>query len=200
MCIRDSSSPGYDPQGYNPQGYNQGSAVPNTSGPNSPSAYGRRSWKDRLGLGNLATTFNAFLKVGIAVLNREDTAEDDGWRAGYIADGKIAGEVSAITGGGLEYGLGGEVRAQYEQYRSGFGGQLGDCGPGEVIGVIGCNTAVIDGTALPLRGHTSQFYNSGVDASKSADFALEGAYLFLRSAYGDITPVSYTHLTLPTKA
>ena len=53
--------------------------------------------------------------------------------------------------------------------------------------VQGCNSLTVGGLAQPLRGHTSQFYNAGLDNSKSGEFALEGAYLFLRSAYGDVT-------------
>lgn len=172
------------PQNYGPQSYGAQNS-PRQSYPSQ--GYGPQSWKDRLGLGNLLTTFKAALKVGAAAVQRKNTAEDEGWNAGFIADGKVSGEVSAITRGGLEYGVGGEVRGQYDKYRRGFGGRVGDCGPGAVANVAGCNSVTIDGATLPLRGHSSQFYSAGFDNAKAAEFALEGAYLFLRSAYGDVT-------------
>jgi hypothetical protein len=152
-----------------------------------PSAGYKPSWKDRFGLGNLVTTFSAVLKVGAAAVQRKNTTDDTGWGAGFIADGKISGEVSAITRGGLEYGVGGEVRGQYDKYRRGFGGKVGDCGVGDITGVAGCNSLTVDGVVSPLRGHSSQFYSAGVDNAKASEFAVEGAYLFLRSAYGDVT-------------
>ena len=173
-----AAAPSSYPNHPNNQGY---------GGPNQRPQYAPQSWKDRLGLGNLLTTFSAALKVGVAALRRTDTIEDEGWRAGFIADGKISGEVSAITRGGLEYGLGGEVRGQYDKYRRGFGGKVGDCGVGAVEFIPGCNSVIVDGLAQPLRGHTSQFYSAGLDNAKEVEFALEGAYLFLRSAYGDVT-------------
>ena len=186
----------YSAQNYSGQNNPAASAPPsyqnypnsqNYAGPNQQPQYARQSWKDRLGLGNLLTTFSAALKVGAAALRRTDTIEDEGWQAGFIADGKISGEVSAITRGGLEYGIGGEVRGQYDEYRRGFGGRVGDCGVGAVEFIPGCNSLIIDGLARPLRGHTSQFYSAGFDNAKETEFAVEGAYLFLRSAYGDVT-------------
>lgn len=185
------------PQNYGGQ---QGSSGQYGASPQQPNAqqarapqnypsqgYAPQSWKDRLGLGNLMTTVKVALKVGVAAVQRKNTPADDGWNAGFIADGKVSGEVSAITRGGLEYGIGGEIRGQYDKYRRGFGGRVGDCGVGTVANVAGCNSIIIDGLAQPLRGHTSQFYSAGVDNAKEVEFALEGAYLFLRSAYGDVT-------------
>ncbi len=181
-------SPSYNQApAYNaPSGY---SAPPTQSGPpqSYPSAGYKPSWKDRFGLGNLVTTFSAMLKVGAAAVQRKNTVEDEGWGEGFIADGKVSGEVSAITRGGLEYGVGGELRGQYDKYRRGFGGKVGDCGVGNIANVAGCNSLTVDGIARALRGHSSQFYSAGVDNSKAAEFAVEGAYLFLRSAYGDVT-------------
>ena len=103
---------------------------------------------------------------------------DDGWSDDTIADAEIEVEVSAVTDGGLEYGvvLGG--RAQYDQFRRGFGGRLPDC----PAGTVGCS-----GETESLRGHTSGFYSSGEDIAKDAQAAVESAHIFLRSAYGDVT-------------
>ena len=196
FSAQNRSNKNYSPQNYSSQNNPAASAPPSYQnypnnqsygGPNQNPQYVRQSWKDRLGLGNLLTTFSAALKVGAAALKRTDTVEDEGWREGFIADGKVSGEVSAITRGGLEYGIGGEVRGQYDKYRRGFGGKVGDCGVGAVESIPGCNSVIIDGLARPLRGHTSQFYSAGFDNAKEAEIALEGAYLFLRSAYGDVT-------------
>ena len=178
-----ASAPQYSAQQYPAQQYQD---QQNTR--QSPlSARPKQSWKDRLGLGNLATTLRGFLKLGAAAVKRKNTPSDTGWAAGFAADAMVAGEVSAITQGGLEYGAGAELRGQYDKYRRGFGGLAGRCGTGTVAGVAGCNSVVIEGAALPLRGHTSQFYSAGFDNAKEAEIALEGAYIFLRSAYGDFT-------------
>ncbi len=174
------------------QGYGGPYGAPNGQSAQTPQNYPRQgyapqSWKDRLGLGNLLTTFTAALKVGAAAVQRKNTVEDAGWNAGFIADGKVSGEVSAITRGGMEYGIGGELRGQYDKYRRGFGGRVGDCGAESLAAIAGCNSLAVDGVLRPLRGHTSQFYSAGLDNAKEAEFAVEGAYLFLRSAYGDIT-------------
>ena len=136
-----------------------------------------KSWQDRFGLGNLATTVSGYLKLGAAATERND------WDADFIADGSIRGEVSAITQGGLEYGIGAELRGQYDKYRRGFGGRVGDCPPG----IAGCAFLDMGGTPVSVRGHTSQFYTFGPSDAKDSEIELEGAYLFLRSAYGDVT-------------
>lgn len=148
-----------------PQGvYNQGTAQSN-------------GWQDRMGFGHVATVVSGFLKIGAAATERGK------WDADFIADGALRGEVSAVTGGGLEYGAGLEVRAQYDKYRRGFGGRVGDCPPA----LAGCASTLVGGMSTSLRGHTSQFYTSGPSNAQEAEIALEGAYLFLRSAYGDVT-------------
>jgi len=76
-----------------------------------------------------------------------------------------------------------ETRAQYDRYRKGFGGRVGDCPPG----VTGCAFTLVDGTPTALRGHTSQFYTAGIGEIEDLEIAVEGAYVFLRSAYGDVT-------------
>jgi len=140
------------------------------------------SWGDKLGLRNLATSVTGFLKFGAAATDR-DSRDGDGWSEDFIADGKINAEVSAITSGGLEYGIGAELRGQYDRYRRGFGGRVGDC----PASVTGCASTLIAGVPTAVRGHTSQFYTDGPSNAKEEEFALEGAYLFLRSAYGDIS-------------
>ncbi len=137
-----------------------------------------KSWSDRLGLRNLSKTFSGYLKGGAAATDR-----DGDWDANFILDGSVRGEISAITQGGIEYGIGGEVRGQYDKYRRGFGGRVGDCPPG----IAGCASVDIAGTPTAIRGHTSQFYTSGPSNAKEGEVQLEGAYLFLRSGYGDFT-------------
>lgn len=138
----------------------------------------RRSWKDRMGLGYIATTLSGLLKLGAA-----GTERSGDWDADFFADAALRGEVSAITGGGLEYGAGLELRGQYDKYRRGFGGRVGDCPPT----LAGCASTLVGVTPTSVRGHTSQFYTSGPGNAEEGEFALEGAYLFLRSAYGDLT-------------
>ncbi|MEP1229465.1 MAG: porin [Litorimonas sp.] len=141
----------------------------------------KRSWKDRLGLGKLQTIFRGSATVGAAAV--ENPNGDGGWDAEFIGDADLELEVSAITQGGLEYGavIGG--RAQYDRFRRGFGQRLPDCLPT----ALGCSTANINGEVTGLRGHTSQFFSDGEDDSRAEEAQLETAYLFLRSAYGDVT-------------
>jgi len=143
------------------------------------SAPHRVGWKEKLGLGHLKTTFQGVLRGGIAA------TEADGWRDDYIGEVKVDLGVSAITQGGLEYGVNLEARGQYDRYRRGFGGRVGDCPETNAD----CSSVTADGSLVPspLRGHTSQFYTGGQDNVKEGEIALEGAYLFLRSAYGDVT-------------
>jgi len=163
---------GYPQPGYNPTPPNSG---PSNSGPMARAPKG--SWSDRLGLGDLVTSVKGFLRIGAAATER------NGWSEDFIADGKVSGEVSAITEGGLEYGIGAEVRGQYDRYRRGFGGLVGDC----PASVPGCSSVDVGGTPTAFRGHTSQFYASGPSNAKEGEIGLEGAYLFLRSSYGDLT-------------
>lgn len=140
------------------------------------------SWLQRLGLegalGNLQTVFSGHAKVGVAAVDRNDidvTAES-------IVDIDARLEVSAITEGGLEYGAGLRARAQRDRYRRGFGGLVGDC----PAGVADCTSVLVGGNTRAVKGHTSQFYTSGNGDRRETEVALEGAYLFLRSAYGDL--------------
>lgn len=152
----------------------------------SPSPYGapgqpaQQGWKQKFGLNNIDYYYEGELAVGAAATHLGST---DSWREDFIGDGYILGEVSAITPGGLEYGVAAELRGQYDKYRRGFGGRVGDCPPA----VPECSSVNVGGTDLSLRGHTSRFYASGVSDAKDFEVQLEGAHLFLRSAYGDVT-------------
>ena len=174
------------PNGYVPNGY-QASSTPPTGapypgGPFSGAPQRPRSWTEKLGLKNIATLFRGKLTLGGAATYRDQPENqlgpDDGWDDSEIADAELEFEVSAITDGGLEYGLALGGRAQYDEFRRGFGGQLPECPPG---------SPACSGTAAGLRGHTSGFYNGGEDITKDAQAAIETAHLFLRSAYGDVT-------------
>jgi len=79
--------------------------------------------------------------------------------------------------------VGAAAGAQYDRFRRGFGQRLPDCPPTEA----GCSSALIDAAQTGLRGHTSQFFSDGEDDARAEEVQLETAYLFLRSAYGDVT-------------
>ena len=174
--------------GYTP-GYQ--SSVPPSGGPYASGPYASapnqpRSWSERLGLKNIATLFRGKLTLGGAGTYREQPPNQagpkDGWSDDQIADADFEVEVSAITDGGLEYGVVLGARAQYDGYRRGFGGRVPDCPPT----AAGCSGQAA-GLATGLRGHTSGFYSTGEDIAKDAQVAIESAHLFLRSAYGDVT-------------
>ena len=183
----------YQNQGYPTQpaqnGHSQGyqsstppTGAPYPGGPYTSAPQQPRSWTDKLGLKNIATLLKGKVTLGAAATHRDQPdnqfGPEDGWSEDFIGDGEIEAEVSAITDGGLEYGVVLGARAQYDGYRRGFGGRLPDC----PAGTAGCS-----GTVSGLRGHTSGFYSAGDDIAKDAQFALESAHLFLRSAYGDVT-------------
>ncbi len=179
----------YAPQGYVP-GYQSSTpptglpptGAPYPGGPYTPAPQQPQSWAQRLGLDNIATLIRGKLTLGGAATYREQPPNqlgpEDGWSDDEIADAEIEVELSAITQGGLEYGVALGARAQYDGYRRGFGGRLPDCPPG----AVGCS-----GTTAGLRGHTSGFYSVGEDIAEDAQVAIESAHLFLRSAYGDVT-------------
>jgi len=174
----------YQGQGYQGQGYPNGAQNGPFGQSQIPQSAPPRSWKDRLGLGNIATSLKGFLKLGAAAVRRErDGPQGNEWDDGYIADGQIRGEISAITQGGLEYGIGGLIRGQYDEFRRGFGGRVGDCPPE----LAGCASVDVAGVPTAIRGHTSRFYTSGPSDARKTDIALEGAYVFLRSSYGDLS-------------
>lgn len=136
------------------------------------------SWLQRLGFGNVETSFSGHAKVGVAAMDRNGadiTAES-------IVDLDVRGEVSAITDGGLEYGAGLRVRAQRDRHRRGFGGLVGDCPAIDPA----CSGVRFGPVTRSVKGHTGQFYTGGNDDRRETEIAVEGAYLFLRSAYGDL--------------
>ncbi len=143
----------------------------------------KRSFLDRIGLGKLRLKTDGFLRAGNAFVSgvRNDGTDND--RNELVVDGMIRSEVSAITAGGLEYGVSLKLRGQRDRLREGFGGLAGDCPPG----FGDCATLVVAGTPRALNGHTGQLYNFGFNETSEQDLQLEGAHLFLRSAYGDIT-------------
>jgi len=137
---------------------------------------------DRPGLNNTTYSLSGYLRFGAVATDRNTVAEG-GWSEDFIFDWAFIGEVGMLTSGGLEYGIGGEARAQYDADRRGFGGRVGNCPPG----LAGCASVDIDGTPRAVRGHTSQFYAFGPSDAGNAELQLEGAYLFVRSSYGDVT-------------
>jgi len=130
----------------------------------------------------LKTSLKGFLRAGAAAVGIKTAGAERDWGEGFIGDGKLEAEVSAITQGGLEYGINLEGRAQYDEFRRGFGGRVGDC---PAANPECASTGGL--TPVAVRGHTSQFYTDGPSNAKEEEFALEGAYIFLRSAYGDVT-------------
>ena len=173
------------PQGYGAPTYPQGqpgypAQTQNRAGGQGPLAPQRpRGWADRLGLRNLSTLFTGGLRGGAAARD----GADGGWEEAFIGDADAELEVSAITDGGLEYGVNLQGRAQYDPDRRGFTRRLPDCPPT----LAGCPSVLVNGVPVALRGHTSQFYTAGPDVADEVQVALESAHLFLRSAYGDVT-------------
>jgi len=163
------------PQNYSPPPSARSGAQPSSGPMSKPQRRG--GWRSKLGLDNLKTTLRGFFRGGAAA------TEADGWRDDYIGEVNVEMGASAITQGGMEYGFSFETRAQYDRYRKGFGGRVGDCPPG----VTGCAFTLVDGTPTALRGHTSQFFTAGNGEIEDLEIAVEGAYVFLRSAYGDVT-------------
>ncbi len=149
--------------------------APVLRGASSP--YAKPTWTQRLGFGNVQTSLNGHVKAGIAAMDRNDVSMS----AETMFDFDLRGEASAITQGGLEYGAGLRVRAQRDRYRRGFGGLVGDCPPG----IGDCTSVVVGPDNRAVKGHTGQFYTSGPEDRSGTALALEGAYLFLRSSYGD---------------
>lgn len=177
-------SPGPNSQGpYNQDPYNQD---PGNQGPYGQGPYSgpmdqqqpqRRGWMNRMGLGALTTFIRGGLRLGAGA------RENNGWEETFIADADVEAEVSAVTQGGIEWGVHTQVRGQYDKGRKGFTRRLPDCPPT----LIGCPSVIVAGNQVAVRGHTSQFYTFGPDVSKDTQIALESAHLFARSAYGDVT-------------
>ena len=135
---------------------------------------GRAAWS---GFGNIETSLDGRVRSGVAAMDRSGT----GMMAESVVDVDLRGEADSITDGGLEYGAGLRVRVQRDRFRRGFGGQAGDCPATDAA----CTGTFVAGVARAVKGHTSQFYTSGANDARETGVALEGAYIFLRSAYGD---------------
>lgn len=179
------------PQGTAPSGkigqvpyqgpYQRGGIGAQSRSAQARASYGqpqKKSWFEKIGLGNVETSFSGRAKIGVAAVDgaaRDLSAES-------IVDLDARGEVSAITNGGLEYGAGLRVRAQRDRHRHGFGGRVGDCPASSPA----CNGVNIAGQTRAVKGHTGQFYTDGNPDTKETALGLEGAYLFLRSSYGDV--------------
>lgn len=173
-------------QGYRNQGYAQNApeasspyGQPNYAPNSGPlqSAPRKRTWTERLGFGTLSALFKGALRGG-------GGARDlGGWEEVFVGQADAELEVSAITQGGLEYGVNLGARAEYEKGRKGFTRRLPDCPPT----LSGCPVAYSSPVPIAVRGHTTQFYTDGPDVAKDTQAALESAHLFLRSAYGDVT-------------
>jgi len=142
----------------------------------------KQSWKDKFGLGKIKLAFSGFLRGGVAATQIESGGNSD-WREDFIGDGAVEFEASTVTQGGLEYGVNVEIRGQYDRYRQGFGGRVGDCPPG----TVGCSSVDVGGTPTSVRGHTSRFYASGPAADDEVQAGIESLHLFLRTGYGDVT-------------
>ncbi len=151
-----------------------------TSGRQTPRPQSRAkpSWLSRFGFGNLETSVEGHGAIGIAAVDRTGSAVAEE----VIADIDIRGEVSAITDGGLEYGAGLRLRAQLDPRRNGFGGRVGEC----PVTNPACASALVGGVSRAVKGHTGQFYTDGASDIEETNVALEGAYVFLRSSYGDL--------------
>ena len=186
-----SASPSYGGQAGPYQGYPQQGKYQSAQnggpygGPNARRAPQKRSWWQRLGFGNTQVKTDGYARLGDAGVWR---GEDSDLTNELVADAMVRSEVSAITDGGLEYGLSLKLRGQRDRFRRGFGGSTavfgaGDCPPGE----IGCQSVTVDGGLRAVRGHTGQLYNFGPSDTREHALALEGAHIFLRSRYGDIS-------------
>jgi len=156
-----------------------GSSVP----PQGQAPTTRRSWAQKLGLGNISTKVFGHARAGAAARDLS-TPADDGWEEAFVLDGYLGGEVSAITQTGIEYGVSLGVRGAYSDDGTLFGGSIGDC----ALGTAGCSgQVVIAGTPLALRGHSSQLFTGSFVADDEARAAIESAHIFVRTGYGDLT-------------
>ncbi len=159
-----------------------GQPVPNGPGPAGP--YDASPWPPDPSakpgfFGRIKTLLRGAVRGGVAA------RETDGWEEAFIGDADVEAELSTVTRNGIEWGVHGQVRAQYDEGRKGFTRRLPDCPP-TTPGCPGLTVAGLPGR-VAVRGHTSQFYTAGPDVAKDAQVALESAHLFVRSAYGDVT-------------
>ena len=176
-------APNYEQPQYGQPSRTAQAPYPPQGGQPFPAPQQPRSWKEKLGLDHITTLFSGKAKAGAAASYRDvapnQIGAEDGFGEDFIVDAEVEFEASAITQGGLEYGIHLGARGQYDPYRRGFGGRTPLCPPD----IAGCSAS---GTNS-LRGHTSQFYQFGEDDARDVQISLESAHLFLRSAYGDVT-------------
>ncbi|PHR61194.1 MAG: hypothetical protein COA43_04240 [Robiginitomaculum sp.] len=172
--------------GQNAQSQQYGSQTPQTPQASRQNQYAsaaalrpssKPSWAQRLGFGNVKLDVSGKARTGVAAVFKDSKT-----KAEAIVDLDVRAELSAITEGGLEYGVGLRARAQHDRLRRGFGGRVGDCPASNV----GCARALVGTDTRSVKGHTGQFYTDGARDANDVEIALEGAYLFLRSAYGDV--------------
>lgn len=192
----------YQPSQYPSGAYQPSQNQPNTTqggqyqgqqyaGPNSgykypsqqrPQMRQKRSLWQRLGFGNVEMKSDGHVKMGVAGVSRDE------WNSELTADAMVRTEISAITQGGIEYGVKLKLRGQRDRYRRGYGGSTMVFGTqGCQPGIPGCATVTLAGTPRPVRGHTSQLYTFGENDQKEQSFALEAANIFVRTPYGDFT-------------
>jgi len=178
-----SSVPPGEPSQYGQPTRTAQAPYPPQGGQPFPAPQQPRSWKEKLGLDHITTLFSGKAKAGAAASYRDvapnQIGAEDGFGEDFIFDAELEFEASAITQGGLEYGIHLGARGQYDPYRRGFGGRTPLCPPD----IVGCSASDTNS----LRGHTSQFYQFGEDDARDVQISLESAHLFLRSAYGDVT-------------
>ena len=153
------------------------------SGPQQrPQMRQKRSIWQRLGFGNIEMKSEGHVKMGLAGVSRDE------WNSELVADGMVKTEVSAITQGGIEYGVKLKLRGQRDRYRRGFGGSTMVFGSqGCEPGIPGCATVTLAGTPRAARGYTSRLYTFGENEQKEQQIALEAANIFVRTPYGDFT-------------
>ena len=155
---------------------------PNTSSRQAPQMRQKRSIWQRLGFGNVEMKSDGHVKMGLGAVSRDD------WTSELVADGMVRTEISAITQGGIEYGVKLKLRGQRDRYRRGFGGSTMVFGTqGCEPGIPGCATVTLDGAPRAARGYTSRLYSFGDNEQKEQQIALEGANIFVRTPYGDFT-------------
>jgi len=169
-------------QGGQYSGQSASNSGPYSAPQQRPQMRQKRSIWQRLGFGNVEMKSDGHVKMGVAGVSRDE------WTSELVADGMVRTEVSAITQGGIEYGVKLKLRGQRDRYRRGFGGSTMVFGSqGCQPGIAGCATVTLAGTPRAARGYTSQLYTFGANEQKEQAIALEAANIFVRTPYGDFT-------------
>lgn len=167
---------------YGAQSAQGGHSGPMGAPQQRPQMRQKRSLWQRLGFGNVEMKSDGHVKMGVAGVSRDE------WNSEVVADGMVRTEISAITQGGIEYGVKLKLRGQRDRYRRGFGGSTMVFGTqGCQPGIPGCATVTLAGTPRAARGHTSQIYTFGQNEQQEHQYALEAANIFVRTPYGDFT-------------